>query len=90
MGNARFSDRWIEDGSYLKLKTITLSYELPLKSDFIEGMHFWISANNLFTFTNYLGIDPESSAMNSIYYQGVDTGLIPSTKSYYAGVKFNL
>lgn len=90
MGNARFSDRWIEDGSYLKLKTITLSYDLPLKNDFIEGMQFWVSANNLFTLTNYLGMDPEFSAMNSVYYQGVDAGLIPPTKSYYLGVKFNL
>ncbi len=90
MGNSRFSDRWIEDGSYLKLKTLTLSYELPVKSNFIEGIQFWISANNLVTFTSYLGLDPESSSMNSVYYQGIDAGLIPSTKSYYAGVKFNL
>lgn len=90
MGNARFSDRWIEDGSFLKLKTITLSYELPIKNDFIEGIQLWVSANNLFTLTNYLGLDPEFSSSNSVYYQGVDAGLIPSTKSYYAGVKFNL
>lgn len=90
MGNSRFSDRWIEDGSYLKLKTVTLSYNLPLKSNFIEGIQFWVSANNLVTFTNYLGLDPEFSAMNSVYFQGIDTGLIPSTKSYYLGVKFNL
>ena len=90
MGNSRFSDRWIEDGSYLKLRTITLSYDLPLKNDFIEGIQFWVSANNLVTLTNYLGLEPEFSAMNSIYYQGIDAGLIPSTKSYYLGVKFNL
>ena len=81
MGNARFSDRWIEDGSYLKLKTITLSYELPLKSEFIEGMQLWISANNLLTFTNYLGADPEFSAKNSLFFQGVDAGLIPLPKA---------
>ncbi|NLO69401.1 MAG: SusC/RagA family TonB-linked outer membrane protein [Porphyromonadaceae bacterium] len=90
MGNSRFSDRWIEDGSYLRLKTVTLSYDLPLKSDFIEGIHFWVSANNLVTFTKYLGLDPEFSSMNSVYYQGVDAGLIPPTKSYFLGVKFNL
>ena len=90
MGNARFSDRWIEDGSYIRLKAVTLSYELPIKSDYIEGINIWVSANNLFTLTNYLGLDPEFSAGNSVYYQGVDAGLQPMTKSYYLGVKFNL
>lgn len=90
MGNSRFSDRWIEDGSYLKLKTITLSYDLSLKSNFIQGINIWFSANNLFTFTNYLGLDPEFSAGNSIYYQGIDAGLLPSTRSFNIGFRFNL
>lgn len=90
MGNARFSDRWIEDGSYIRFKNVTLSYELPIKSNFIEGFNVWISANNLFTVTRYLGLDPEVSSRNSVYYQGVDAGLIPQTKSYYIGIKFNL
>lgn len=90
MGNARFSDRWIEDGSYIRFKTVTLSYDLPVKSKYIEGVNLWVSANNLFTATNYLGLDPEFSAGNSVYYQGVDAGLIPQTKSYYIGVKLDL
>ncbi|MDD3078445.1 MAG: SusC/RagA family TonB-linked outer membrane protein [Paludibacter sp.] len=90
MGNARFSDRWIEDGSYLRLKTVSLSYDLPFKSKYIEGINLWVSANNLVTFTNYLGLDPEFSAGNSVYYQGVDAGLLPLTKSYYLGIKLNL
>ena len=90
MNNARFSDRWIEDGSYLRLKTITLSYEVPIKSNFIEGFNIWVSANNLFTLTKYLGQDPEFSSGNSVYMQGVDAGLLPQTKSYYVGIKFNL
>jgi len=90
MGNARFSDRWIEDGSYIKLKTISLSYDVPIKSNFIEGFNIWISANNLLTLTRYLGTDPEFSAGNSVYYQGIDAGLLPQTKSYYVGIKFNL
>ena len=90
MGNARFSSRWIEDGSYLRMKNITLSYDLPIKSNYIEGLNLWVSANNLFTLTKYLGLDPESSANNSVYYQGVDAGLLPQTRSYYVGVKFNL
>ncbi len=90
MGNARFSDRWIEDGSYLRFKNITLSYELPIKSKYFEGLNIWVAANNLFTVTNYLGLDPEFSAGNSVYYQGIDAGLIPQTKSYYVGIKLNL
>ena len=89
-GNSRFSDRWIEDGSYIRLKTVSLSYDLPIKSNFIEGISFWISANNLVTMTHYLGQDPEVSANNSVYFQGVDNGLIPLTKSYYLGIKLNL
>jgi TonB-linked SusC/RagA family outer membrane protein len=90
MGNSRFSDRWIEDGSYLRLKTLSLSYAVPIKSNFIEGLNIWISANNLLTFTKYLGSDPEFSTQNSVLYQGVDAGLVPLSKSYYIGLKLNL
>ncbi|NLK48426.1 MAG: SusC/RagA family TonB-linked outer membrane protein [Bacteroidales bacterium] len=90
MGNARFSDRWIEDGSYFRLKTISLSYEVPFKNDYIHGLKVWASANNVFTLTNYLGLDPEFSAGNSVYLQGVDAGFTPLTRSFYLGVKFNL
>jgi TonB-linked SusC/RagA family outer membrane protein len=90
VGNARFSDRWIEDGSYLKMKTVTLSYDLPLKSNYIQGVDIWVSATNLFTLTRYLGQDPEFSAGNQVWMQGVDAGLIPSTKGFNIGFKFNL
>ena len=90
MGNARFSDRWIEDGSYIRLKTLMLSYNIPIKNNFIEGINIWVSANNVFTLTKYLGGDPEFSTQNSVLFQGVDAGLIPLSKSYYVGLKFNL
>jgi hypothetical protein len=90
MGNSRFSDRWIEDGSYIKLKNVTLSYDFPIKSDYVEGINLWVSATNLFSLTKYLGSDPEFSAGNSVFYQGVDAGLVPQTKSYYVGIKLNL
>jgi hypothetical protein len=90
MGNARFSDRWIEDGSYLKLKSLTLSYNLPLESNFIEGVDLWVSANNVFTLTRYLGVDPEFSSGNAVLYQGVDAGLMPLSRAYFVGLKFNL
>lgn len=90
VGNARFSDRWIEDGSYVKLKTISLTYKVPVKSNRFDQITVWASVNNLFTLTNYLGRDPEFSVNNSVLFQGIDTGLMPSTRSYLVGIKLNL
>ena len=90
MGNARFSDRWIEDGSYLRLKTVTLSYTLPLKSEYIQGLQFWLQGNNLLTFSKYLGSDPEFATTTSVIGQGIDLGQLPQSRSIVAGVKINL
>lgn len=90
MGNARFSDRWIEDGSYLRLRSVTLSYALPLNSVFLQGITVWATANNVFTLTKYLGSDPEVWAGNSVLYQGIDRGLTAQGRSILLGVKINL
>jgi TonB-linked SusC/RagA family outer membrane protein len=90
MGNARFSDRWIEDGSYLRLKTVTLTYDLPVKNNFIQNAMVYISGNNLFTITNYLGYDPEFSFSESSLAQGIDLGLTPQFKSVFFGIKIGL
>ena len=90
MGNSRFSDRWIEDGSFLRFKTLSLGYNIPLKNSVIEGLKVWVSANNLFTLTNYLGRDPEVSVKNDVLYQGIDAGMLPLTRSYFIGIKMNL
>ncbi|MBR3757420.1 MAG: SusC/RagA family TonB-linked outer membrane protein [Bacteroidaceae bacterium] len=90
MGNARFSDRWIEDGSYLRLRSVTLSYQLPVNSTFLQGLEFWVQGNNLFTLTNYLGTDPEVAATSNVIGQGIDTGLLPQSRSFFAGVKIKL
>ena len=90
MGNSRFSDRWIEDGSYLKLKTVTLSYTLPMHSTFLQGFQFWVQANNLFTLTRYLGGDPEFAMTGSVIGQGIDLGRLSQSRSFVAGVKINL
>lgn len=89
-GNSRFSDRWIEDGSYLKLKTIKLSYDIPLSVSWLQGLSVWCAAENIYTFTKYKGCDPEFSVNNSVLYQGVDAGLLPQTRSFHLGVKVNL
>ena len=90
MGNARFSDRWIEDGSYLRLKSLTLSYELPLKTGFINSAQVYVTGNNLLTFTNYLGYDPEFSISQSPIYAGIDTGVSPQPRTVLLGVKIGL
>lgn len=90
MGNARFSDRWIEDASYLKLRQVSVSYRLPIKPKFIQGASIWVAANNVFTVTKYLGADPEFCYGNRLLYQGIDAGLTPSTRSYNIGVKLDL
>lgn len=90
MGNSRFSDRWIEDASYLKLSQLSLSYKLPVKPRFIQGLTIWTSVNNVFTVTKYLGADPEFSYGPSTLYQGIDAGLMPPTRSYNIGIKLNL
>lgn len=90
VGNSRFSDRWIEDASYLRLKSITLSYELPLNNPFIHGLTFWGQANNVFTLTKYLGADPEFSLSNSVLEQGIDRGLLANSRNFMFGIKINL
>lgn len=90
MGNSRFSDRWIEDGSYIRLKKITLSYNLPVKSGFLHNAMIYVTGNNLLTSTDYLGYDPEFSYLDGCTTQGIDVGLTPMTKSVFFGVKFGL
>ena len=90
MGNSRFSDRWIEDGSYLRLSNVTLSYELPITSTYLQGITLWASADNLFTLTRYLGSDPDCNIAGSILLQGIDRGLLANSRSFSLGVKINL
>ena len=88
--NARFSDRWIEDGSYMRLKNITLSYRIPVVNTYLQGITVWGSANNLFTLTKYLGSDPEFSSSNNVLTRGVDRGLVPQSANFSLGLKINL
>ena len=90
MGNSRFSDRWIEDGSYLRLRSLNLNYKVPVNWSWLQGLQIWAEANNLFTITKYLGSDPEMSAGNSVLYQGIDTGCVAPGRSFTIGLKINL
>lgn len=91
MGNSRFSDRWIEDGSYFRLRTLSLSYDMQFKNPkLFKYMSIYLSSNNLFTLTKYKGYDPEFSAGPGIYAQGVDTGLQPLYRSTQLGIRIGL
>jgi hypothetical protein len=90
MGNARFSDRWIEDGSYLRLRSLSLTYNLPIQQGFLKSSSVYLTGSNLLTFSNYLGYDPEFSASANRLMQGVDTGLEPQFKSVLLGFRLGL
>jgi hypothetical protein len=93
MGNNRFSDRWIEDGSYLRMKSVMLSYQIPIPDSWqswLQGISVWAEGRNLFTLTKYTGSDPEFSAANHQLYQGIDCGNIAQSRMFSMGVKINL
>ncbi|WP_246228589.1 SusC/RagA family TonB-linked outer membrane protein [Paraflavitalea devenefica] len=89
-GNSRFSDRWIEDGSYLRLRTLSIAYAWPLKQGFLRDLVIYASGNNLFTLTKYKGYDPEFSAGAGPFAQGTDVMLEPQHRSLQAGIKLGL
>lgn len=85
------SDRFVEDGSYLKLKTVNLDYRFKPKNDrYIKGGTLSFCVTNLFTITNYSGYDPEVSSFGSdASRQGVDYYAYPSCRTYTVSVKLN-
>ncbi len=88
MGNNRFSDRWIEDASFIKLKELTLSYNLPAGIlGFVRGGSVYLSGENLLTFTDYLGFDPEFAYSYSSVLQGYDYGKVPLPRTYKLGFR---
>ncbi len=90
IGNSSFSTRWIKDGSYLRVKNITLSYTVPDQFLAFRNAQFYITASNLFTFSNYLGYDPEFSISRSSMGQGIDYGLTPQARQFIVGIKVGL
>lgn len=85
--------RWVEDGSYTRLKNITLGYNLGNKiihAAGISSIRVFASATNLFTITNYSGYDPEVSSYNENDASiGVDMGNYPSAKTFTFGIDIN-
>lgn len=83
------SNRYVEDGSYLKLKYITLAYDWMKPAAWITKIRFSLTANNLFTITNYSWFDPDVNAGgNNAACPGVDSYSYPSARSFTFGLNF--
>ena len=90
MGNTDFSDRWIEDGSYLRLKNLTIAYHLKRNFWGLTNLKIFATASNLFTLSKYLGYDPEFSYSQNISAQGADFSNMPQSKQFSFGVEIGL
>ena len=90
MGNARFSDRWIEDGSYIRLKSLQLCYDLNLKLKLIQNCTLFLTGENLLTLTRYKGLDPEFALGQSPLYYGIDACVTAQPRTIYFGLKLAL
>jgi len=94
--NSRSSSRWIEDGSYLRLKNLSIGYTVPqaLLNSFSRGnisnLRVYLSSQNLLTFTNYTGYDPEIAAregINTTLGAGIDFGQFPAARTIMGGIQ---
>jgi len=90
----KFSDRIVEDGSYVRLRNIQLSYNLPLKAwnvNSIQGVRLYVSGQNLWTLTKYSGWDPEVNSLGgaSSFAQGIDHHSYPTAKSFTFGINIS-
>ncbi len=99
-GNRRPSTRWIEDGSYFRIRNITLGYDLKkaLKWKNTEGLRIYVTAQNALTFTKYHGLDPEIQAntndtrglgLSSDLAVGIDWGTVPAPRTFIVGLKLD-
>lgn len=91
-GSEEYSSRVIEDGSYLRLKNVSLGYTIPsrqLRKAGISSMRIYVSADNIWTLTNYSGPDPEVSTRNSVLTPGFDWSAYPRAYGFTAGVNIS-
>lgn len=88
-------DRWLEDASFLKIRSINFDYQLPqnITDAFdVKGITIGASVTNVYTFTNYSGLDPETDgaiASGNVAFRGVDNGGYPSARSFILKFKMN-
>jgi len=86
------TDRWLEDGSFLRLKTLQIGYSMPetllRKSQFLNKLRVYVSCQNLVTFTKYKGYDPELTD-HDVFVRGCDIGGYPPVRSFLTGVQLS-
>ena len=88
-GNLKESDRFLENGNFIRLRNIQLGYTIPenlTRRIYLEKVRFYFSADNLFTITNYKGVDPEFSRA-SVLNTGIDRLIFPFTRSFTIGAQ---
>jgi len=87
--NIRVSDRFVEDGSYLRIQNVTLGYNLPvnlIKKAKMTNARLFVSGQNLYTFTKYTGYDPELGAFNGgATFFNIDNGNYPNPRTFTFG-----
>ena len=91
-GDKVYSSRIVEDGSYLRLKTLQIGYNLPasfLRRIGLSTAKVYISGQNLVTFTKYSGFDPEVNAYPSALTPGFDYSVYPRAKTISGGININ-
>jgi len=92
-GNARPSDRWVESGSYFRLKNLQIGYTVPagwLKSatnNYLNKVRIYLSSTDLFTITKYTGLDPEVGSKNGTLTNGIDYGQYPTPRVFQVGLQ---
>lgn len=86
--NYRNSSFYVEDGSFMRVKNIQLTYSIPFKKLQSGGLQVYVSCQNLFTFTKYSGLDPELGS-STLLDVGIDYGVYPQSRTFMAGIKFN-
>jgi len=87
--NNRISDRYIEDASYLRIQNVALGYNLPkslISKVNVSNARFYVSVQNLYTFTNYSGYDPELGSLNNNFrFMNIDNGHYPNPRTFTIG-----
>jgi hypothetical protein len=86
----QISDRFVEDGSYIKLKSITLGYNFKNPFKGLSKLNVYVTGQNLYTITDYSGFDPEVNAFPGVVgTSGIDYGTYPQVKTFVVGLKAN-
>ncbi len=94
-----YTDRWLEDGSFVRLKTVDIGYTFPkqwIQKAMIQNLRVYVSMENLFTLTKYSGYTPDLGESSStgvsynVFSRGIDQGRYPVPRTFSFGIQVNL